>query len=475
MTQVTSRIGIVPTFGTYAYHPYLLARLVATLDQVSGGRIGWNAVTGSSDFAAMNFGMQGMPEHDLRYDMADEYMEVCRGLWGSWEPGAIVADRKSGVLVDHTKVHAVNYQRQILQHARPAQFRTGAAGPAGHRPGRRLAARPQVRRRPCRHHRRQCQGHRGDARLSRRRAQAHGRAGPQAFGLQGAVPHQSDPGRDHGGGPGAQAQAGLPRHGAYRRAAGAFRQGDQHRLRQVRSRQAPARPRDDQRPSAEPRAVPQDGERPFHPRDHGELQRRRPVGGARRHARRRRRAHGRGHAGGRRRRLPVLHAQRQPPHPGGDRGRADPRPSGSRPDAQEPTSTRSSATIFWRSDQPEQEGNSHHAQTPFSDAASAAAPPWGSSAPASPRPSSVRRARKPPGPSSHVHPGRAEGHRRGPHRHLRRHHAGGAAEAPISSRSRSFQASRCVPSRAPTRPRSRRWSRPATSNGTWRSSAAARS
>ena len=46
MTQVTSRIGIVPTFGTYAYHPYLLARLVATLDQVSGGRIGWNAVTG---------------------------------------------------------------------------------------------------------------------------------------------------------------------------------------------------------------------------------------------------------------------------------------------------------------------------------------------------------------------------------------------------------------------------------------------
>jgi FMN-dependent oxidoreductase (nitrilotriacetate monooxygenase family) len=109
MTQVTSRIGIVPTFGTYAYHPYLLARLVATLDQVSGGRIGWNAVTGSSDFAAMNFGMQGMPEHDLRYDMADEYMEVCRGLWGSWEPGAIIADRKSGILVDHTKVHAVNH------------------------------------------------------------------------------------------------------------------------------------------------------------------------------------------------------------------------------------------------------------------------------------------------------------------------------------------------------------------------------
>ena len=115
MTAVTSRIGIVPTFGTYAYPPYLLARLVATLDQVSSGRIGWNAVTGSSDFAAMNFGLPGMPEHDLRYDMADEYMEVCRQLWASWEPGAIVADRKGGILVDHTKVHAVNYEGRFFK------------------------------------------------------------------------------------------------------------------------------------------------------------------------------------------------------------------------------------------------------------------------------------------------------------------------------------------------------------------------
>jgi FMN-dependent oxidoreductase (nitrilotriacetate monooxygenase family) len=115
MTQVTSRIGIVPTFGTYAYPPYLLARLIATLDQVSSGRIGWNAVTGSSDFAAMNFGMPGMPEHDLRYDMADEYMEVCRQLWASWEPGAIIADRHSGFLVDHTKVHAVNFEGKYFK------------------------------------------------------------------------------------------------------------------------------------------------------------------------------------------------------------------------------------------------------------------------------------------------------------------------------------------------------------------------
>lgn len=115
MTTVTSRIGIVPTLGTFAYPPYLLARLVATLDQVSQGRIGWNAVTGSSDFAAMNFGMKGMPEHDLRYDMADEYMEVVRALWASWEPGAIIADRNRGVLVDHTKVRAVNHEGRFFK------------------------------------------------------------------------------------------------------------------------------------------------------------------------------------------------------------------------------------------------------------------------------------------------------------------------------------------------------------------------
>jgi FMN-dependent oxidoreductase (nitrilotriacetate monooxygenase family) len=115
MTTVTSRIGIVPTFGTYAYHPYLLARLVASLDQVSQGRIGWNAVTGSSDFAAMNFGLPGMPEHDLRYDMADEYMRAVKGLWASWEPGAIIADRHNSVLVDPTKVHAVNHEGRFFK------------------------------------------------------------------------------------------------------------------------------------------------------------------------------------------------------------------------------------------------------------------------------------------------------------------------------------------------------------------------
>ena len=110
MIAATSRIGIVPTFATFAYPPYLLARLMASLDQVSSGRAGWNMVTGSSDFAARNFGMDRLPDHDLRYDMADEYMDLVNRLWASWEPGAIVADPGTGMLVDHTKVHQIDFR-----------------------------------------------------------------------------------------------------------------------------------------------------------------------------------------------------------------------------------------------------------------------------------------------------------------------------------------------------------------------------
>lgn len=110
MLAATSRIGIVPTFATFAYPPYLLARLMASLDQISSGRAGWNMVTGSSDFAARNFGLDGLPDHDLRYDMADEYMDLVNQLWASWEPGAIVADTEGGMLVDNSKVRQIDFR-----------------------------------------------------------------------------------------------------------------------------------------------------------------------------------------------------------------------------------------------------------------------------------------------------------------------------------------------------------------------------
>ena len=112
MVAATSRLGIVPTLSTFAYHPYLVARMMGTLDQVSNGRSGWNMVTGSSDFAAQNFGLDKLPEHDTRYDMADEYIDLVTKLWDSWEPGAMIADRRSGVLTDHSKVHTIDFVGQ---------------------------------------------------------------------------------------------------------------------------------------------------------------------------------------------------------------------------------------------------------------------------------------------------------------------------------------------------------------------------
>ena len=147
MAAATSRIGIVPTFATFAYPPYLLARLVATLDQVSAGRIGWNMVTGSSDFAARNFGLDRLPDHDLRYDMADEYMDLVGRLWASWEPGALVADAESGMLVDHTKVHQVDFKgrwyasRGPLNSGPCVQGRPVIAQAGGSPRGRQFAAR----------------------------------------------------------------------------------------------------------------------------------------------------------------------------------------------------------------------------------------------------------------------------------------------------------------------------------------------
>jgi FMN-dependent oxidoreductase (nitrilotriacetate monooxygenase family) len=113
MLAATRHLGIVPTLSTFAYHPYLTARIVGTLDQISGGRAGWNMVTGSSDYSGQNFGLDRLPDHDLRYTMAAEYIDIVTRLWDSWDPGAIVADHQSGVLIDHTKVHTIDFKGEF--------------------------------------------------------------------------------------------------------------------------------------------------------------------------------------------------------------------------------------------------------------------------------------------------------------------------------------------------------------------------
>jgi FMN-dependent oxidoreductase (nitrilotriacetate monooxygenase family) len=106
----TSHIGLIATGSTTFYPPFLLARLLSTLDSLTGGRVGWNIVTSSELNAALNFGMDKLLPPVERYDRADEYVELATKLWDSWEQGALVANSETGVYVDHTKVHTVNFE-----------------------------------------------------------------------------------------------------------------------------------------------------------------------------------------------------------------------------------------------------------------------------------------------------------------------------------------------------------------------------
>jgi len=107
---VTSRLGLGVTYSTTYYEPFHVARLFATLDLMTKGRAAWNVVTSLNGSEAANFGRVEHLAHDLRYDRADEFMEVVLGLWDSWEDGALLVDKAKGRFADAGKVHALNHQ-----------------------------------------------------------------------------------------------------------------------------------------------------------------------------------------------------------------------------------------------------------------------------------------------------------------------------------------------------------------------------
>lgn len=115
----TRHLGIVATMSTTFYPPFMLARVAATLDHLTGGRFGWNVVTSAEDAAAQNFGMDKMIEHDRRYDIAEEFMEVVQRLWSSWDPDALVADYDSGTYIAPGKVRAINFEGEFFRSRGP--------------------------------------------------------------------------------------------------------------------------------------------------------------------------------------------------------------------------------------------------------------------------------------------------------------------------------------------------------------------
>ncbi len=137
MAAVTQHLGFGVTANLTYEAPFLFARRMSTLDHLTQGRIGWNIVTGYLDSAARANGLQGQMAHDDRYDLADEYMALVYKLWeGSWEDGAVLRNRETGVYADAGKVHLVKhagaqYQLSAMHLSEPSPQRTPVLYQAG--------------------------------------------------------------------------------------------------------------------------------------------------------------------------------------------------------------------------------------------------------------------------------------------------------------------------------------------------------
>ena len=115
----TKNLGIVATMSTLGYPPFLLARLSSTLDHICTGRFGWNIVTSGEDLAAENFGLDKLPPRELRYEMADEYVDLVCKLFDSWDDGAMLMDRARGVYADHRKVRPIHFEGKYFKSRGP--------------------------------------------------------------------------------------------------------------------------------------------------------------------------------------------------------------------------------------------------------------------------------------------------------------------------------------------------------------------
>lgn len=134
LSQVTSQIGLIATVSTTYQHPYNLARLIGTLDHVSGGRAGWNAVT--SSVGEENFGDIQLPAPEVRYARATEFIQVINALFDANQPDAVTRSKNGSVKIDPRKLHPINHHGDFFRvqgplnvppppQRRPVQFQAG--------------------------------------------------------------------------------------------------------------------------------------------------------------------------------------------------------------------------------------------------------------------------------------------------------------------------------------------------------------
>lgn len=128
LAVATSHIGLVGTLTTSYNDPYNLARRLASLDLISKGRAGWNVVTTGDAGTAGNYGRDEHYDYATRYGRAFEYLDVVRGLWRSYEKGALVRDRETGVFLDKTKLHALNHKGEHFSVVGPLNIQRSPQG-----------------------------------------------------------------------------------------------------------------------------------------------------------------------------------------------------------------------------------------------------------------------------------------------------------------------------------------------------------
>lgn len=109
----TTHIGLAATLSTTYSEPFTVARQFASIDLISNGRAGWNIVTSPLEGSALNYSKPEHPQHDLRYRMAHEYLEVVKGLWDTWEDDSFVRNKETGVFFDPAKMHRLNHQGEF--------------------------------------------------------------------------------------------------------------------------------------------------------------------------------------------------------------------------------------------------------------------------------------------------------------------------------------------------------------------------
>lgn len=128
LSAVTTHVGLGATVSTSFGEPYHVARAFASLDHLSNGRAGWNVVTSANNKAALNFSKQRLDEHDLRYEIAGEFVDVVRGLWDCWDDGAVIADTKTGVYLDTGKIRPLEHKGRFFQVKGPLNIERSPQG-----------------------------------------------------------------------------------------------------------------------------------------------------------------------------------------------------------------------------------------------------------------------------------------------------------------------------------------------------------